>query len=487
MGGRHGHGGQLSVRARIMLAILLVAAIGMGASAVAVYLVERRSALNEVDSKLLQVVEQLQSIAAGDAMARPPASVDEFLSTAMQRILPEPNESVLGVLNGAPAFVPDAQLPFRIDQDEKFVDLLVTAADSESVVTGTSVRPIGAVRYVIVPVVVTGDPAAGFYVSAYSLDPVLKGATEVLRTSLIVASIALLMIGVVGWFVAGRLLRPIRLLQETADRMTAAQLGERIPVHGNDDVSRLTRTVNALIARLEQAFGAQRRLVDDVSHELRTPITIIRGQLELLDGSRPDRVDAVRAMSLDELDRMSALVSELSVLAESGMRDFVVPAETSVDELLSSLLEKAKSLSSAHVWRIRSDTDAVVALDPTRVAQALLQLAQNAVKYSEPGTTVMLGAETAGAGAQRELRLWVRDQGIGVPADQQELIFGRFHRVESGRGIEGSGLGLSIVSAIAAAHGGRVSVDSEHGIGSTFTIVIPAPTEDDDNNESEDG
>ena len=330
----------------------------------------------------------------------------------------------------------------------------------------------------------TGDSAAGFYVSAYLLEPVLEGATEVLRTSLIVAAIALLMIGVVGWFVAGRLLRPIRLLQETADRMTAAQLGERIPVHGNDDVSRLTRTVNALIARLEQAFGAQRRLVDDVSHELRTPITIIRGQLELLDGSQPDRVDAVRAMSLDELDRMSALVAELSVLAESGMRDFVVPVETSVDELLSSLLEKAKSLSSAHVWRIRSDTDAAVALDPNRIVQALLQLAQNAVKYSDPGTTVVLGAETAGAGAKRELRLWVRDQGIGVPANQQALIFERFHRVESGRGIEGSGLGLSIVAAIATAHHGRVTVDSESGVGSTFTITIPAPA-DDEINQSE--
>lgn len=482
MGGRHGDGGQLSVRARIMLAILLVAAIGMGASAVAVYLVERRSALNEVDSRLIQVVEQLESIAAGDAMANPPASTEEFLSTAMQRILPEPNESVLGILDGTAAFVPDAQLPFRIDRDEEFVELLVEASDSEAVVAGTSVRPVGAVRYVIVPVVVTGDTAAGFYVSAYLLEPVLEGATEVLRTSLVVAAFALLMIGVVGWFVAGRLLRPIRLLQETADRMTAAELGERIPVHGNDDVSRLTRTVNALIARLEQAFGAQRRLVDDVSHELRTPITIIRGQLELLDGSRPERVDAVRAMTLDELDRMGALVAELSVLAESGMRDFVVPVDTSVDELLSALLEKAKALSTAHTWRIRSDTDAVVALDPNRIAQALLQLAQNAVKYSDPGTTIVLGAETTGSGAGRDLRLWVRDQGVGVPASQQHLIFQRFHRVESGRGVEGSGLGLSIVSAIAEAHGGRVIVDSEPAAGSTFTIVIPAGIDD---NESE--
>ncbi|MET0885038.1 MAG: HAMP domain-containing sensor histidine kinase [Mycetocola sp.] len=464
----------VSVRVRIMVAILLVAALGMGALTASVYLVERQRALGEVNNRVYQLADELTAIAEGDEVAGPPATVDAFLSTAMQRILPEPNESVLGILNGEAAYVPDANLPFRIDADERFVDFLTASADPTAVVTGTSALPMGTVRYSIVPVAVTGDDSVGFYVSTFLLEGQLDDAAAILRTSVAVALVALLLIGAVGWFVSGRLLRPLRRLREAASRMSASDLSERIPVSGRDDVSLLTVTVNELVGRLEHAFTAQRQLVDDVSHELRTPITIIQGHLELLDSREPARVDRVRELTLDELTRMSALVTELSVLAESGTTGFVVRMPTDVDELLSALAAKAKALSPGHTWRVRSDTDAMVPLDATRITQAYLQLCQNAVKYSDVGSTITLGGETVGEGASRELRLWVRDEGVGVDAADQQRVFERFHRVETGRGIEGSGLGLSIVRAITHAHGGTVLLDSEPGVGSTFTMALPA-------------
>ncbi|WP_167044304.1 HAMP domain-containing sensor histidine kinase [Salinibacterium sp. ZJ454] len=464
----------VSVRARIILAILLVAALGMGALTASVYLVERQRALGEVGDRMYQLADELTAIAEGDEVAAPPATVESFLNTAMQRILPEPNESVLGILNGEAAYVPDANLPFRIDADARFVKFLVASADPTAVVTGTSILPVGTVQYSIVPLAVTGDDNSGFYVSAFLLDRQLDDAGAILRTSIAVSLVALLLIGAVGWFVSGRLLRPLRRLREAAGRMSASDLSERIPVRGHDDVSLLTVTVNDLVDRLERAFTAQRQLVDDVSHELRTPITIIQGHLELLDGRQPDRVDRVRELALDELARMSALVTELSVLAESGTTGFVVRLPTDVDELLSDLAAKAKALSPRHSWRVRSDTDALVPLDGTRITQAYLQLCQNAVKYSDVGSIITLGGETVGDGAARELRLWVRDEGVGVAEADQQRVFERFHRVETGRGVEGSGLGLSIVRAITHAHGGSVLLDSEPGVGSTFTMVLPA-------------
>ena len=240
--------------------------------------------------------------------------------------------------------MPAGTLPYRLDDDAALIKRFVTEASATNVVQGTAKSTLGTLRYVLVPVTVADDSSIGLYVAAYDLDATLDDVAEASRTYALVALIALALIGLVAWFVAGRLLRPIRLLRQAAAANTAADLSERIPVTGHDDVSELTETINGMFDRLQDAFTSQRRLINDVGHELKTPLTIIRGHLELLDTASGDDVDATRELAIDELDRMSNLVSEISLLAESRAPRFVHPEEVDVETLTAAVASKAAAL-----------------------------------------------------------------------------------------------------------------------------------------------
>ncbi|MCU1577569.1 MAG: sensor histidine kinase [Leifsonia sp.] len=461
------------MRTRILASILIVTALGLAASGIVSYLVQRERVLAAVDQNLLRAVPELRVIAARGSAGTPPATVDALLRAAMQQMIPDSQESVLGIINGKAALVPAASLPFRIDSDAALVRRLVAEASPTNVVMGTAVRPLGAIRYIIVPVAVNGDTSKGLYVAAYNLDSELGAVVDSFQSYIAVALAALVVVGLVGWFVAGRLLRPIRLLREAASRNSIADLSERIPVVGRDDISDLTSTINQMFDRLEESSTSQRRLLDDVGHELKTPITIVRGHLELLDAGRPDDVEGTRALAIDELDRMSDLVSEISLLAESRAPDFVTMNEVDLGLLTESVRVKASALAPEREWMIDRAAVGTVRIDARRITQAWLQLAENAVKYSAAGLPIAIGSDLSPARTGDMLQIWVQDGGPGIPLEDQARIFERFGRLESSRRADGSGLGLSIVTAIAQAHGGDVDLVSTPETGSTFTIRIP--------------
>jgi two-component system, OmpR family, sensor kinase len=222
-----------------------------------------------------------------------------------------------------------------------------------------------------------------------------------------------------------------------------------------------------MLDRLQGSMTAQRQLLDDVGHELRTPITIVQGHLELQDPSDAEDVESVRSIALDELDRMRLLVDDLVTLAAADRPEFATRHPLEVGRLTDDVLDKARSLGD-RCWSVDARAEERWPLDPNRITQAWLQLAVNAVKFSAPGSPIALGSRSA----QGELRLWVRDEGAGIAPEDQQRIFERFARGANSTRAEGSGLGLPIVSAIAAAHGGRVELASAPGRGSTFTIVI---------------
>jgi signal transduction histidine kinase len=268
--------------------------------------------------------------------------------------------------------------------------------------------------------------------------------------------------------VAGRVLAPLRLLADTARSIGESDLTRRIPVTGRDEIADLSRTFNAMLDRLEAAFATQRQFVSDASHELRTPITIVRGHLELLGDDPEERRETI-ALVTDELDRMSRFVDDLLVLAKAERDDFLRVAEVELGALTDELLEKATALGDRG-WRLESRGEAVLVADRQRLTQAVMGLAQNAVEHTNSGDPVWLGTDAD----RREARLWVRDSGPGVAAEDQERIFARFARASaSRRRSEGAGLGLAIVRAIAEAHGGRVALSSRPGDGATFTVIIP--------------
>src|SRR5690625_2729568 len=172
------------------------------------------------------------------------------------------------------------------------------------------------------------------------------------------------------------------------------------------------------------AFRSQRQLLDDAGHELRTPITIVRGHLELMDPADEQDATETRQLALRELDRMHRLADDLVLLAKSEAPDFVRTEPTHIGPLLDNILDHARQLGDRQ-WRVTERVEAVVAVDRQRVAQAMFQLAANAVKFSDDGSTIHLGAGLH----DDEVALWVQDEGIGIDPDEQGRIFDRFATV----------------------------------------------------------
>jgi two-component system OmpR family sensor kinase len=312
-----------------------------------------------------------------------------------------------------------------------------------------------------------GDRAGALVVVAF-LDRARAGLHETMRTYAIVAALALLLVTAMAAWVSGRLLSPLRTLRETADDITESDLSQRLPVTGNDDLTALTHTFNGMLDRLEAAFVGQRRFLDDAGHELKTPLTVLRGHLELLDPDSPQEIAETRELLLDETDRMSRLVGDLILLAKSDRPDFLQARQVDLETLTRDLVTKARGLGDRE-WTVDSVAEHKLLADEQRLTQAVLQLADNAVKHTGDGDEIAIGSAYADGVA----RLWVRDTGPGVPLEDRVRIFERFGRSAVPPGDEGFGLGLSIVGAIARAHGGSVTVEDAEPPGARFVITVP--------------
>jgi signal transduction histidine kinase len=460
----------LSVRTRVLASVLVMCALGLAVSGAVANAVQTRRTLDAIDAALAQEVEEFRTLATqgvdpdtGERFS----SVDQLLLVALQRNVPSVNEMFLTFRNGSVERYSAGGLPELVESREVREAVAAVPRGSRTVVNREVDSTIGSVRLAIVPVGVTGSDVRGTYVIAFAVDRELELQNDLMRTYAFVALGALALVGLVGWLVAGRLLRPLRLLSETTQRISETDLRQRVEVSGADDISDLARTFNAMLDRLETGFEAQRQLIDDAGHELKTPLTVLRGHLELLDVGDPDDVAETRALLLNEIDRMGRLVGDLILLAKAERIDFVHLTPLAVAPFTDEVLEKARGLGERE-WRIDARAHAVVRGDQQRLTQALLQLADNAVKYSQPGTTIAIGSRLQGT----EVRLWVRDDGPGIRPADRELVFERFRRTETSRGVEGSGLGLAIVRAIAEAHLGRVDVAPGTRRGVTVSIVL---------------
>lgn len=442
------------------------------------FLVQRERISAGIDDRLISRVDAARFAVTGESAftgtdvpsAATPgsfATTRGALEAVLARVLPSSNESALGIVDGRAAFVPGVELDFHLEDQPNLVARVVREVADGSVRIGTAVSARGSYRYIAAPISVADDAEAGIYVAAIDVEAEFSQLNAAVTTFLVVATAALAAIGLVGWFVAGRLLRPIRRLRIAASRITASERRERIPVVGTDDVSDLTRTINDMLDRLDNALTSQRQLLDDVRHELKTPLTIVRGHLELLDAREVADVEFTRALAIDELDRMTGLVDGIESLAET-QRSEPVRIFTDVADLTSHVHAMAQGIPD-HEWVLAEVAQASVAIDPARITQAWLQLIDNAAKYSPAASRIEIGSSRIGL----ELEFWVADRGPGIPAGFEHRIFERFGRVDTGRGIRGSGLGLAIVKAIAAAHDGRVSLSTSPS-GSRFGIVVPS-------------
>lgn len=462
-----------SARGRIVAWLALLVALTVAVLVVVVGRVVIARADTQLDLELSHEGDKLRGFAArgvDPATGQPLASATELLDAFLRENLPEDDETFFSVVDGR-AVSRSAQQPLaRVDLDPAVVSV---AADASEPVLGDASSTAGPVRYAVFPVRVDGSPpTTGALVAVEFAGPSRAEAWGLVRVLCLVGVGALGLAGVGSWFVAGRVLAPIQVVRRAASRIGETDLDRRVEVTGDDEVSRLAETFNHMLDRLQRAFEGQRRFLDDASHELRTPLTVVRGHLELMDEDPVER-EQTRQLVLDELDRMTRLVDDLVLLARSDRPDFVTLGEVPLADLVIEVLAKAQALAPRH-WVIDALDEGIVDADAQRLTQALLQLAANAVEHTREADTIAFGARTDGSGVAS---VWVRDTGTGVTPAERERIFHRAVRAGGPRPAgsrEGLGLGLAIVSSIAEAHGGRVRLDSAVGVGSRFTIEIPA-------------
>ena len=354
--------------------------------------------------------------------------------------------------------------PHRLDQDRALVDRWASATQP---VRGRAATPVGEARWLAVPVQ-RGPTTAGTLVVASFPADARAEVDAAVRVAGTVSFSVLFLASALAWVVAGRVLRPVRSLTETARSIGERDISRRIEVHGNDELAELATTFNAMLDRLEQALDTQRHFISDAGHELRTPITIVQGHLDVMGDDPAERAETM-ALIHDELDRMCRIVEDLLLLAKAERPGFVEVEAVDLAALGPDLLAKASALGDRE-WVLAATADATVLADRQRLTQAVMNLAQNAVQHTADGTRIELGIRAD----ERHVRLFVRDAGPGIPAADQERIFERFARSRGSlRRSEGAGLGLAIVRSIAEGHGGTVEVVSLPGQGATFTVVIP--------------
>ncbi len=325
--------------------------------------------------------------------------------------------------------------------------------------------------------------------------------TEVARNLLLGTILSLVIAAVVGALLARRALAPLQEITDTAQRISSTKdLGQRIVLaHGNpaqdkSEVGRLAATFNSMLDQIQQLFNAQRRLTADVSHELRSPLTTIQGNVELLqrmsgemsrvserDAAGQEEIGAVLQETLGEVEseanRMSQMISDLLLLAQADSGLQLNQERLEMDTLLLEIYRQTRRMAERHHGagelnvRLGSEDQAVVWGDRERLRQLFLNLTGNAIKYSPAGGVITLGLTVVDGW----VRMDVSDTGVGISPEDQAQIFQRFFRADKARTRDqgGAGLGLSIASWIAEAHGGRITVASQVDAGSTFSVWLP--------------
>jgi signal transduction histidine kinase len=464
-GPRHWQGLTGSMRVRILAAVVVLL---VGSSAVALVLL-RSVLLERLDEEiavgLQRETEEFQLLGAG----RNPDTGQPFgddlgslFDVYFAREVPDEGETIIAFL-GAQLYraeaAPDAVPPEELGGP---ISYWLTLRTPE---TGMRETPAGEARYSAVPLAGRDGPGLLMVVNFPRSERAEINAA--VATQALIQFGTIVLAALIGLAMAGRVLRPLGALADTAQTISGTDLTRRIPVRGKDEASRIASAFNDMLGRLERAFTTQREFLDDANHELRAPLTVIRGHVELLD-LLPDADErrATITLIVGEIERMNRIVDELLLLARSERPGFLSVEPLDLAALTREMHRKAAVLCERE-WVLAECAPAVVEADGQRLTQAMVQLAENACQHTPPGSPVRIGSRVTGGYA----RLWMHDSGAGVPEADRQRIFQRF--VKGSEHAGGSGLGLSIVAAIADAHGGYAHVAPTSEPGARFEIVVP--------------
>ncbi len=301
-------------------------------------------------------------------------------------------------------------------------------------------------------------------------------------TAILGSPLLLILASAGGYWMSRRALAPVERIARTAGEIEAQNLSERMPIRGTDDeLDHLSGTLNAMFARLEQSFRRITQFTADASHELRTPVAIIRTTAEVI--RKKPRTEKEYAEALDrilaESERTTELIEDLMLLAraDANIEDMVLEPVELCDEVETACAD-ARILAEAggNTLTFEKSSKCRVSGDYRALRRLILILLDNAIKYSNPGGTVHLSLSSCARGGRSLAIVEVRDNGIGIAAEDLPHVFERFYRASKDRSrkIGGVGLGLSIAESIAERHGGEIQIESEPGKGSIARVVLPA-------------
>lgn len=469
----------MSFRARLTLAYTGFFALALLLLGCGIYFSVRQALYSGVERDLWAATRQVRAIFNAGGLRTvqlPTGELQLYLNGEFIQIFNNPNlgAQVFGVSGSLLDSTPNLagrSLPLP----EGALDL-----DADTVGTGMNIdRELSGVRVrsLVTPLVLESN---GQVVGFLQVSRPLRDVDTTMGTLAVIllggGAIALLLTSLGAAVLARGALAPIERITQTAQGIVRAEdLGRRVPVPPHqDELHRLTVTMNDLLARLENLFTAQRRFVADVSHELRTPLAAMQGNLEVLARGalqNPELRDEALGDMRRETARLIRMVNDLLLLAQSDTRFELRNEPVELDTLLLEVYRELRPLAGDVALRIGAEDQVQVIGDRDRIKQALLNLGVNALQYTPPGGYVTLGLEQRDGYAC----LSVADTGEGISEEDLPRIFDRFYRADRSRSRHsgGAGLGLSIVKWVAEAHSGYATVASIPGRGSTFAIWLP--------------
>ncbi len=457
---------RLPIRWRLTLWYALLLAVAMALFSSTLYIVLRQQLYTSLDEHLLdEAALTLAAVQVDDGVPRlelgtASGGSDNLLRLldADGRIMRDPGDAFAGV-----------------PVDRAVVASVLAGETSYSTALDDDNEPI---RIISVPVRAAGPDGmvAGVLQVGLDRDEIDEPLARLLQALALAGPFVLLFSTVGGYLLAGRVLAPVTTITDVAERIGPRDLGARLDLDlPNDELGRLARTFDAMLARIDNAFERQRRFAGDAAHELRTPLSMMRSQVDIAL-ARPRSAafyqDALQRLDGD-VDRMTGLVSTLLTLTRADAGQLALDgAPFDVAETVELVVEQYTPIAAEASIALRSEAaPAPLVADEDLLVQVLVNLIDNALSHTPAGGTVTLGCGMDNG----HIRLWVDDTGEGIAPEHHDRVFDRFYRVDAGRSRErgGTGLGLAICRAIVEALNGSISLASAPDRGTRVDVLLP--------------
>ena len=424
-----------------------------------------------VDLEILQQLNELELLATtgiNPNTGEPFQNSDALLETFLVRRISSENETMFSTIDSMVTFRSPGNSILRVDKDATFLDVVNQV---ELPTLDTYISDLGELRYGVYPILGL-DSKMGRLIVVTNLDKELDSTNTLFRNLSLGLFVLFALTGGILSVIVKRLLSPIAELTSQAQKVNKDNFIRQLKFETarvDDEITQLGQEFNNMLSRLESSFTDQQRFIDDAGHELRTPLTILKGHIELMQ--REGYSEQSVAIIEDEVNRMTRLVQDLQSLTKATQPNFVQFSSFSADVFIKELQEKAQSVYSNPI-EIAEYVELQIRGDKQRLTQALLQLIENAVKYSPERSKITLGMKVQ----NDEAIFFVKDLGSGISDDAKSQVFSRFFQIDNTHSPQdsgGVGLGLSIVKAIVDAHRGTIRILDNHPEGTIFEMRIP--------------